>query len=578
MLQKRADQTNPGHGYADPHADRMIAAGCLLMLIPALYVIGVLIFYGWPLAYELLPRTMQPIAPAGWAQTLAVVASVEGADNKPLEAIDMALIEAVQYTYDMRVGRVGNTPTTLAEAQALGERYNATVVIWATVDEAGYTVHLTPMEPLDEAEPDSVAVTIDPGSQTDLDEVTDFAVLFYGLHTYELDYWRADGIVSAVFTPFSAAGLDPVLRDFYLAEVARARNAYSDASALVDAALEDDPDNTTMRALQAVIYRDLGNFTAAVETANAVLEADPDRHQMLLLRGDIFYQQGDDTQAVEDLTRFLEHEPENLRALSIRAMAYQRLDRIDEAIADYVRIAEIDGEQYEALVSSARLRAQSGDLEGALADFDKALEIAGRASDLLTARSTVLKARALVFMEAGYYVEARADYQALVDEAPYSAEYVILLGTVDWAQGDEDAARAIWERDFNIYDSSSQASAYNNLAWGLSQIGYFEPALPYIEQSLAISPLDPNSLHTLGYIYLGLGRYEDALIAFRDAINQGLGYTAVYRDLGDTYAGLGRYEEAISAYQQYLEFDPAALDRSDVILTMGMLQQELEPR
>ena len=75
-----------------------------------------------------------------------------------------------------------------------------------------------------------------------------------------------------------------------------------------------------------------------------------------------------------------------------------------------------------------------------------------------------------------------------------------------------------------------------------------------------MSPVDPH-LHRsyvgMGYAFVELRRFDEAIIAGRKAQRQNPSYAAVYRCLASAFAHLGRDAEAHEAAARVLEFDPA---------------------
>jgi tetratricopeptide (TPR) repeat protein len=60
----------------------------------------------------------------------------------------------------------------------------------------------------------------------------------------------------------------------------------------------------------------------------------------------------------------------------------------------------------------------------------------------------------------------------------------------------------------------------------------------------------------LGYVYRTLGRYDEAIAAYQQAIQLDPTVTAFHNNLGYVYRAQGRYDEAIAAYQQVLQLEP----------------------
>jgi len=84
----------------------------------------------------------------------------------------------------------------------------------------------------------------------------------------------------------------------------------------------------------------------------------------------------------------------------------------------------------------------------------------------------------------------------------------------------------------------------------------FARGRPYIERALALDP-DLAEAHASMGLYLSeIGRFRDAEIALRHAIDLNPGYSQAYLWLGGTLDNLGQYEESYRMYQRGAQIDP----------------------
>jgi adenylate cyclase len=96
--------------------------------------------------------------------------------------------------------------------------------------------------------------------------------------------------------------------------------------------------------------------------------------------------------------------------------------------------------------------------------------------------------------------------------------------------------------------------------WVYRNAGLPEEAVRSFERAIRISPVDPL-LHLLfpgmGYAFIELRCFDEAIVAGRKALRQNLSLTPACRCLASAFALLGRDAEAREAAARLLELDPA---------------------
>lgn len=87
-----------------------------------------------------------------------------------------------------------------------------------------------------------------------------------------------------------------------------------------------------------------------------------------------------------------------------------------------------------------------------------------------------------------------------------------------------------------------------------------ELAVAQQERALAIDENFPPSYNELGYINLAAGNYKESEAAFQNYIRLIPDQPNPYDSMGDLYSRMGRFEEAIEYYKQALEKNPEFTD------------------
>ena len=90
--------------------------------------------------------------------------------------------------------------------------------------------------------------------------------------------------------------------------------------------------------------------------------------------------------------------------------------------------------------------------------------------------------------------------------------------------------------------------------------GLLEEAIRSFERAIRMSPVDPR-LHStfvgMGYTYIELGRFDEALVAGKKSLRPNPSFPPAYRCLASAFAHLGRDAEAREAAARVLQLDPA---------------------
>jgi tetratricopeptide (TPR) repeat protein len=96
-------------------------------------------------------------------------------------------------------------------------------------------------------------------------------------------------------------------------------------------------------------------------------------------------------------------------------------------------------------------------------------------------------------------------------------------------------------------------SLHYNLGASYGELGRWQEAIDEYKQAIRIKPDYADAHNNLGAVYSKLGRYQDAIEAFSHAIKIKTDYAEAQYNLGITYGKLGRYQDAIEAFSQAIK-------------------------
>jgi adenylate cyclase len=123
--------------------------------------------------------------------------------------------------------------------------------------------------------------------------------------------------------------------------------------------------------------------------------------------------------------------------------------------------------------------------------------------------------------------------------------------------GDFDTAREMVDRAVAL--NPNAALAWEQRGWTYQIAGQPEEAIRSFERAIRLSPFDPSLFSTLagmGTAFIGLGRFDEAVVAAKKALQKNQTYGAACRCLAAALAHLGRDAEVRKVVAQLLEIEP----------------------
>jgi len=111
---------------------------------------------------------------------------------------------------------------------------------------------------------------------------------------------------------------------------------------------------------------------------------------------------------------------------------------------------------------------------------------------------------------------AMSTLQRILERDPMDKEICFRLGIINRNLGRDEKALEYWKRTIELDPSSGEA--YNQLGYTLCRLGDYDGANAAIQRYIQLNPNEPNPYDSQGDIFGLQGRPEDALTAYRKAI------------------------------------------------------------
>jgi tetratricopeptide (TPR) repeat protein len=239
--------------------------------------------------------------------------------------------------------------------------------------------------------------------------------------------------------------------------------------------------------------RSLGDAAGAIADYGAALQASPRDSGAFNARGFAYLKQGDNARALADFNRAIDANPEDHLALANRGYIEQDQGRYDDAIRDESRAIELNPDAAAAWVNRGFAYLGKHQWDMAIADFADGLRISREDVN-------ALHGRALAEFAKGDHVAALKDFNGVVGADPAG----------DYALGDANQAVTLAPQDAIVLNSRCWVRGVRNTQ--------LDGALADCQASLQLKPDVAETLDSLGLVYFRLGRYDDAVKTYTQAL------------------------------------------------------------
>jgi tetratricopeptide (TPR) repeat protein len=320
--------------------------------------------------------------------------------------VDTAAHDEIKRAIEREAGdlnlRVEVAPTSLKAddrdgAQTLGDRYDASIVIWGADTGVRVSVNFYNRKQPDLLHVYAADVQIEETTRTQIAEPSKYAefvtkdlprqLTFLALFSVGQSYYaREEYIESAHVIEKSVDVLSQSqisvdyegVSDAYfrlgwlfqvpLGDIHKAQTAYTHALAL-------NPKSAEGYNNRGVTYTQMGKFEQAFRDYDHALEIDPDLTNAYVNRGATYYKIGDYEQALSNFSHALEINPSLAIVYNNRGATYGEVGAYEYALRDYNRALELNPEFPEALYGRGYIYHEIGEIEQSLSDYTSVLEL-----------------------------------------------------------------------------------------------------------------------------------------------------------------------------------------------------------
>jgi tetratricopeptide (TPR) repeat protein len=332
-----------------------------------------------------------------------------------------------------------------------------------------------------------------------------------------------------------------------LSEFYRGTGNAEQAIAAIDKVIElSRGGNDELRFRRADLLIDLGDIARAEEVAAQIREP----AYATLIRGRVQLAKGDAAGALASLDEGIRSWPNNAAARYLAGVAARATGDIERAISELRESVRVDKHGSDAALVLAQLYFDRGDMPKALNFANNYLTNRAQSSKEPALR---LATRALTLQ--GRFTQAHRSVELLREAGFERAALVEEVALLQREKGAEAAVARARKASVDLGDPQSE-ELLRGLAEGLLSLGRGADALREVDAALAHRP-EASSLYALRGILLARDKHpEEALAAFRRAIELDPKSAAALGGLATVLATGGERAEATRLYDQAASLDP----------------------
>lgn len=392
-----------------------------------------------------------------------------------------------------------------------------------------------------------------------------------------------------------------------LSAVYRLQKKPEQALTAVNSGLKIAPTDAQLLNEKYVVLSELYRYSEALAAIDAAIAQAP-RAAFYINRGWVLIKMDRYEETLTALNQAIEIDPNMAIAYTNRGVTYSFLKRPKEAIADLKKAIALDSQYISAYGGLGMLYHSQGRYQEALAQFNQGIAIdpenpinySGQGfvyfaqkqyQDAIAAHTQAIErepdsandyfSRANVYITTQQYQAAIADLTKAIELAPPDPIYFNNRGDAYAALNQPEAALSDYSQAIAVDKNNTRA--YIGLGTVYQRTRQYQRAIAQFDKAIEVADF-PQKLETdkrykglayssRGFLYSDLGKREQAIADFSQAIDLSPKVIYLYRARALNYTALNRYQEAIADYTQAIKLSPNELStyirRGKVYRTLG---------
>lgn len=238
----------------------------------------------------------------------------------------------------------------------------------------------------------------------------------------------------------------------------------------------------------------------------------------------------------------LKHGPHDFRIYQLQGAGLQKLGKLHEAREAFE--TSLRYHPNEGHLPLADLLAEMGDLNMSIVHYQREIDLLPR-----SIQANLGLARTL--MSKGDWEGAEASARIASDLDPNNPDPNLIIAEVRERQRDLVGARSTYQQ--LLASRAATPQLYGRYGALLSRGGKHQEALTAYRRAVDLDPDDPRNHNNLGAGYARLGQHASSAASYRRAVELDPTYARAWRNLADALEKDGNTSAAIEAYRSFLE-------------------------
>jgi tetratricopeptide (TPR) repeat protein len=266
--------------------------------------------------------------------------------------------------------------------------------------------------------------------------------------------------------------------------------------------------------------------------------------------------------AIGELEGLVRESPSEAMAHFNLGVAYHLADKKDDAKRAYQAAVNLDPTIGDAWLYQGVLQEEQGRVDSAISNYRTGIRNDPENMNVRVALIGLLR-------KEGRQVEAIDEAKAALKVNANSLAVYNNMGLAYLDNGDLALARFVYQKALEIGDEAkNNAYLQSNYGWVLYQKGEKGPATYRLQKAVELDPELVPALIYLSKLYMEDRNYSDTIDLLERAAKKAPENHGVQMNLGIAYRGVGRFDDAKVAYGKAIEIDP---NIPDPYINLGIL-------